>query len=530
MAHVQPSAFAGSSSCDFCKTAPATVLVNGYLACERHKHSEIVDFGSSANSGGGSSSGGSKRDKDDEKNDDDDDVLEVWDPIASSASAVSPSTPPSKAPVMIPSSSNSSGIRGAPVANAPAGSQKRSGPLVPASPWGSPAAPLALSDDDDDDDVRFTGTTLGSGVVDLASDSTTIVRGVKLGGGSSSSSSSSSGGGGGGGGSGGGGSSNPHRARRQSLPPPPVGAEIVDLAAASAFSEPIARGQPRTLGGAASGGGGSGGRQHVIGTPPNKKAAETVSTKRRAQAVDQLGVVRVDKIVDTMGVGAGAGGSAGAKGAGGGSPSSAAVKVKGAPSATKAGKGRPKKKQRKLKPEVPCIVCFEDSAVDKCARCPEGHAMCKQCVTSYVTETLMPQGTVRLLASRPRYSLCGHGFAFPHRNAWRYVSIASLCGEGDGNQVRSRRSTTEVFTEVLPRFVRRPRRCPAAPPPPSLSAFLAYFPPPVSLALLNRQIFWDTIKCGGSSSCGHLFGPSVTALLPRLVIRKIETKQVRWRS
>lgn len=29
MAHVQPSTFAGSSSCDFCKTAPATVLVNG---------------------------------------------------------------------------------------------------------------------------------------------------------------------------------------------------------------------------------------------------------------------------------------------------------------------------------------------------------------------------------------------------------------------------------------------------------------------------------------------------------------------
>lgn len=40
------------------------------------------------------------------------------------------------------------------------------------------------------------------------------------------------------------------------------------------------------------------------------------------------------------------------------------------------------------------------------------------------------------------------------------------------------------------------------------------------------QIFWDRIKCGGSSTCGFLFGPSVSGLLPPAVVRKIETTQV----
>lgn len=88
-----------------------------------------------------------------------------------------------------------------------------------------------------------------------------------------------------------------------------------------------------------------------------------------------------------------------------------------------------------------------------------------------------------------------------------------------------------LIFEILSRFV-----CTLFSPPPS--RVLPPFPPPpilfsqppvsplFSLAWMNQQIFWDTIKCGGSSSCGYLFGPSVTALLPRLVIRKIETKQV----
>lgn len=41
------------------------------------------------------------------------------------------------------------------------------------------------------------------------------------------------------------------------------------------------------------------------------------------------------------------------------------------------------------------------------------------------------------------------------------------------------------------------------------------------------QVFWDRIKCGGSDTCGFLFGPEVKALLPNAIIKKVETKQVR---
>eukprot|EP00903_Cladosiphon_okamuranus_P013599 g12666.t1 len=439
MAHLQPSAFPASGSCDFCKTALATILVNGRLTCERHKNSEIVEVRPSATSGGGSSSSSSSsrgnRNKDySNVVDVDDDVLEVWEPPPPppppATAIVSPSTPPSKPTVVRKgvldrgsssdsSSGSSSIIPGALRADPQAGSQKRRVPLVPASPWGSPAAPLPLSDDDDDD-VRFAGTSLSSGgVEDFSGTSTQALGMVSLGlGGSSSGVGNSSSGGVSSSSGGGGGSSGPRRARRRSLPPP-AGAGIFDLATLPWFLDPPpARGESTNPGGAGIGSGGGGGYDGG------------------AKGKDQTGVVRFDESVGTTAAGASA--ATAKEDAGGASSSMAAAALaavqrkNAAPSATKAGKVRPTKKQRKLKPDAPCIVCFEDSALDKCARCPEGHAMCQQCVTSYVTETLMPQGT----------------------------------------------------------------------------------------------IFWDTIKCGGSSSCGNLFGPSVTALLPRLVIRKIETKQM----
>lgn len=45
---------------------------------------------------------------------------------------------------------------------------------------------------------------------------------------------------------------------------------------------------------------------------------------------------------------------------------------------------------------VTCIVCLESRSLDRSAQCHEGHGMCKPCVTSYVTQTLMPHGTVSL--------------------------------------------------------------------------------------------------------------------------------------
>lgn len=49
---------------------------------------------------------------------------------------------------------------------------------------------------------------------------------------------------------------------------------------------------------------------------------------------------------------------------------------------------------------IPCIVCFEHCRLDRTACCPEGHGMCKSCLMSYVTKTLMPQGTVSAGAGR----------------------------------------------------------------------------------------------------------------------------------
>ncbi|CAB1098137.1 unnamed protein product [Ectocarpus sp. CCAP 1310/34] len=165
-------------------------------------------------------------------------------------------------------------------------------------------------------------------------------------------------------------------------------------------------------------------KQQVQG--PYQSGAGTARKRERRQE-DEV-VLLDDAAAAAAAATTAAGASAGAGASAAASGSDQAVEV-----VPRQGKAPARKIRRKAgRAAVTCIVCFEDTAVDRCSRCPEGHAMCKNCVTSYVVETLVPQGTV----------------------------------------------------------------------------------------------FWDRIKCGGSSTCGHLFGPSVTSLLPIPIIKKIETKQM----
>ncbi|CAN0538219.1 unnamed protein product, partial [Ectocarpus sp. 12 AP-2014] len=48
MAYVLPPSPQPGSTCDFCNTSPATVVVKGRLACELHKTSEIIELGLSS--------------------------------------------------------------------------------------------------------------------------------------------------------------------------------------------------------------------------------------------------------------------------------------------------------------------------------------------------------------------------------------------------------------------------------------------------------------------------------------------------
>ncbi|CAM9538939.1 unnamed protein product [Pylaiella littoralis] len=419
MALLSPFPYPGRS-CDFCKAAPAILLANGHLACERHKSSAIIELGPSSSSSPASSPNHEATASGTVVNDSD---VDVWDPAAAAAAVSLPPTPPSNPLAHAGIGINSGSSSGARSASSAAGPHRKrrspdSTPSVFVPPWGSPASPLAgsletLTDDDDgDDDVVFTGTSVSSGVLDLtgASASAWGMMGFGGGGGSGSSMGVS------------------HRRRRRSAPlpvPTPTEADIVDLAAAGAFfrerppPSPHPRRRHSSLSGAGSGGGG---QQHQPELEILDSAIGTAHNKRRAEG-KQRAVVSVDKTVKAQATAVGAGAGAGAALSGSGEP----AVVKSAQSAAKQGK-----KRQKRQPELECIVCFDHKPMDRCARCPEGHAMCKTCVKSYVTETLMPQGT----------------------------------------------------------------------------------------------IFWDRIKCGGSSTCGHLFGPSVTSLLARSIVKKIEIKQM----
>ncbi|CAM9376649.1 unnamed protein product [Ectocarpus fasciculatus] len=423
MADVLPPSPHPGSTCDFCNTAPATVVVKGRFACELHKTSEIVELGLSslssatrpASGGGGSSSGGSSSNRQNSGDDDDDDeVIDVWQPGVAGAGAALPITLPPSASAFLPpgssaainlsdSSSSSSGASFTATAAALPPPSPSNTPLATTSPQGSPASPLTVFPDGNDN-VQFAGRYLSSGVWDIPG-APAPARRATFG--------SSSGGGSSGGSSGSGGKSPIYsrRRRRRSLPLPsllPAGAEMVDLA-----SEAASLG---TLDGLGSNVGGPQQQQQQVRDSYPSGAGAARKRKRRQQEVVLLDDAAAAAAVSTA---AGANAGAGAGAAAGGSD-----QVVEAPA---------RKIRRKAgRAAVTCIVCFEDTAVDRCARCPEGHAMCKPCVTSYVTETLMPQGTV----------------------------------------------------------------------------------------------FWDRIKCGGSSTCGHLFGPSVTSLLPRPIVKKVETKQM----
>ncbi|CAM9431527.1 unnamed protein product [Ectocarpus sp. 4 AP-2014] len=427
MAHVLPPSPQPGSTCDFCNTSPATVVVKGRLACELHKTSEIIELGLSslssvpgpASSGDSSSSSSSSSNRKNSGNDNDDEVIDVWQPVVAGAGAALPITlPPSASALVSPgssaainsssSSSSSSGgssrasFAGAATAAAPPpqGSTRSAN----TSPRGSPASPLTVFPDGNDD-VPFAGRSLSSGVWDI-SGTPAPARRATFGGSTS----------GGGGGSGSMGPIHSHR-RRRSLPPPfllPAGAEMVDLASEAA-----------SLGTLDGSGRNVGGPQQQQFQGPYQSGAGTARKRKRRQ---QDEVVLLDDAAAAAAASTSAGASAGAGASAAASGSDQAVEV-----VPRQGKAPARKGRRKAgRAAVTCIVCFEDTAVDRCARCPEGHAMCKTCVTSYVTETLMPQGTV----------------------------------------------------------------------------------------------FWDRINCGGSSTCGHLFGPSVTSSLPIAIIKKIETKQM----
>lgn len=392
MALLSPHPQTGSS-CDFCKVAPATLLVNGHLACERHKHLDTIELGSSSSSPPVSSPDVQETIASSSVGNNDDDILDVWDPAEAAAEAASlPPTPPlALAGIGI----NSSSISGVSSTSSVAGSQRKrrsadSLPLVAIPPWGSPAAPLADSlgaFSDNDDDVRITGTSISSGVIELTGASVPALGATVFGG--------SNHGGGGGSSSG-----VKHRRRRRSLPlpvPPPAGAEVIDLAAAAAFlgvpplPPPRPQRRHRSLGGTGSDGSG---QKHQLVLETTNIAVGTTRKKRRAEG-KQTAVESVDETETTQATAvearAGAGAVAGAGSHGGAAldASKEAAMVEIAPSAAKQGK-----KPRKRQLELECIVCFGHSPIDRCARCPEGHAMCKTCVKSYVTETLMPQGTV----------------------------------------------------------------------------------------------------------------------------------------
>ncbi|CAM9957389.1 unnamed protein product [Ectocarpus sp. 12 AP-2014] len=434
MAHLLPPSPQPGSTCDFCNTSPATVVVKGRLACELHKTSEIIELGlsslssvpRSASSDGSSSSGtssssssSSSSNRKNSGNDNDDEVMDVWQPgVAGAGAALPKALPPSASALLSPgsstainssSSSSSSGSRAsfAGAATAAAPPPQSSTRSANTSPRGSPASPLTVFPDGNDD-VQFDGRSLSSGVWDISGAPATTRRATF--GGSSSS---------GGDGGGSSGSKGPihSRRRRRSLPLPsllPAGAELVDLASEAA-----------SLGTLDGSGSNVGGPQQQQAQGPYQSGAGTARKRKRRQ---QEEVVLLDDAVAAAAASTAAGASAGAGASAAASGSDQAVEV-----LPRQGKAPARKIRRKAgRAAVTCIVCFEDNAVDRCARCPEGHAMCKTCVTSYVTETLMPQGTV----------------------------------------------------------------------------------------------FWDRIKCGGSSTCGHLFGPSVTSVLPIPIIKKIETKQM----
>ncbi|CAM9409475.1 unnamed protein product [Scytosiphon promiscuus] len=374
MAEATPLPYAGSS-CDFCNRSPATRVVRGHLVCEIHKDSETIDddFSAYAPPSGLRPSGVKNS-----GSDGDDDVIEAWEPPAA-LTGWPPSPPPQSLLPVWGATNSGTGPNGSRSAR---GGGSSSAPFVAAFPLGSPAAPLTVSSEADerDDDVEFAGGSLGAGVVNPTGASPPALP-LPVG-------AWGFGGVGGAGGSGSGGGSkgpgaadrgHPRRARPRAEP---TGIEVIDLVDAPSL-------------------------------PAVTDGPSAPRTKRRNSIAGGAGVGGDDRHERRR------------RRSGG----SDEVAHEDPPITAAQGKG---KRRKAVEPEVSCIVCFESSPVSRSARCAEGHAMCKTCVTSYVTETLMPQGTV----------------------------------------------------------------------------------------------FWDRIKCGGSSTCGHLFGPSVTSVLPRTVVKKVETKQM----
>ncbi|CAN0240715.1 unnamed protein product, partial [Hapterophycus canaliculatus] len=376
MAQFSPLVHTGSP-CDFCNTSPATLVIRGRLVCERHKKSEIIEVGfSSYPPSSAARLGGVKK----SENDEDDDVIEAWEPPAVTAGQSTSSPPPNFWPVSgtIDRRSSPNGINPGSSSSRPF-SSSTSAPLVGPSSLASPTASLAASPEPTsnvDDDVEVVGISPGPGFGKLMGASPPVLPVDAVGFGST-------GEGGSGVGRGGHGESKglsiPNRGhrRRRTMLAGSAGTQVVDLAtaadvlsaAAVGASEPRRKRRNSSPGGAGISGG--------------------------SQEQQQLRRSGSDEAAD-----------------------------KDAP-VTAEQKNR--KRQKFVRPEVLCIVCFDSSPVDRSARCAEGHAMCKTCVTTYITETLMPQGTV----------------------------------------------------------------------------------------------FWDRIKCGGSSTCGYLFGPSVTSVLPHTVIQKV---------
>lgn len=354
MAEISPLPLAGGA-CEFCNKAPATLVVGGRLACERHKNSEIVkvDFSSHPSSPVSRPSGGDKKSG---KDDDDDDVIEAWEPSTATAGSSISSPAPNSLPVWgaISSSSSSNPRYSSPSSSSsssgssPGGVSSLNALLVVAPSLGSPAAPLTASPkaaSNVDDDVEVVGVSPGPGVVKVmgappllaSATSFSATVGVDGGGGSSSRGDD-------------GRSKNPKLLdrsyrRRPRTPAKKPGLDVVDLVTAADFSaadvRPSAPSRKR--------------RNSFPGGDGISDGEREEHQHRRGSGSDEA----ADEDAPTT-----------------------------------AEKGKRKRQKKPVRPEVPCIVCFESKPVERSARCAEGHAMCKACVTSYVTETLMPQGTV----------------------------------------------------------------------------------------------------------------------------------------